>query len=274
MRVFRVTRAVVLGGLCAISLSLNVATVAFNSVAVLVSGAYEAVTGAASVVGGLRRDADNKTKRIASMSDDLGAKDRRIASMSDDLASKDRRIVTLTDDLASKDRRIASLSEDVARRNKQVAGLTDEVTGLRQAKTVTYRKKPWLVGEAVQDTTNRVSRRIATAAARSAGSVAAEAIPVAGVAVILGVTAWELKDACATMKDLRELDLAFNPDTALDPEVSEVCGRTVPSGEEVWQTVKASPGKAWASAREHLPDLPEFHMPDIHWPDIDWTFWD
>lgn len=263
MRVFRVTRAVILGGLFALSLSLNVATVAFNSVAVLVSGAYEAVTGAASVVGGLRRDVDNKTKRLASTSDDLVAKNRRIASMSDDLMVKDRRI--------------AALSEDVALRNKQVAGLTDEVTELRQAKTVNYRGQRRLVGEAVGDTTTRVSRRIATAAARSAGSVAAEAIPVAGVAVILGMTAWELKDACDTMQDLRELDLAFNPDTSLDPEVSEVCGRSVPSGQEIWQTVKDSPGKAWASAREHLPDLPDLNMPQLpefSVPDIDWRFWD
>jgi len=249
MHVFRVTRAVILGGFFALSLSLNVATVAFNSVAVLVSGAYEAVTGGASVLGGLRRDADNKTKKIASMSDDLVVKDRRIAA----------------------------LSEDVALRNKQVVGLTDEVTELRQAKTLTYRGQRRLVGEAVGDTTTRVSRRIASAAARSAGSVAAEAIPVAGVAVVLGVTAWELKDACDTMQDLRELDLAFNPDTSLDPEVSEVCGRTVPSGEEVWQTVKSSPGKAWASAREHLPDLPELSMPELpefSVPDINWRFWD
>lgn len=64
MRIFRLTRTLILGGLLAMSLTLNVATVAFSSVALFMSNAYTVVTVAASVVGGLQRDVDKKTNRI------------------------------------------------------------------------------------------------------------------------------------------------------------------------------------------------------------------
>ncbi len=203
MKLRTVVFAVALAG----SVTMNVATVAFSSVAMLVSGAFEAVTGAASVAGSLRRDLDVKTRRVAS--------------------------------------------------------LTDEVATLKNPKSVTYRGQKRLLAEAVEDTAARVSRRTAAGAARNAGSVVAEAIPVAGVAVVLGVTAWDLKDACDTMTDLHELELAFDPEATSG--ASEVCGLTVPTKDEVWATVKASPGIAWDAAAAYLPDLPELS--------IDWTPW-
>ena len=221
MRIFRITRTLILVTFVTMSLALNVATVAFSSIAMLVSGAYEAVTGATSVTGVLRRDVDTKSKKIASMSDDLKLKNKRIGS------------------------------------------LTDELATFKQSKTVSYRGQRRLIGEAVEDTTARLSRRTATAATRSAGSVVAEAIPFAGIAVIVGVTAWELKDSCATMNDLHQLNVAFNPDAARDPEVTEVCGLEVPSKDKVWQSVKSSPGKAWETAKAHVPDLPEWQRPEL-----------
>jgi hypothetical protein len=215
MKLRTVVFAVALAG----SVVMNVATVAFSSVAMLVSGAYEVVTGVASV---------------------MGAKDRRITNLSDDLARKEAKIISLT----------------------------DEVATLRTPKSVTYRGQKRLLAEAVEDTAGRVSRRTAAGAARNAGSVVAEAIPFAGIAVVLGVTAWDLKDSCDTMKDLHELELAFNPATSPDPEASEVCGLRVPTKDEVWAAVKASPSVAWSTASSYVPDLPELSMPKI-----DWTFW-
>lgn len=258
MRIFRVTKALVLGALLAASLSLNIATVAFSSVAMLVSTAYEAVTGVASVAGGLRRDVDAKTKTVASLSDEVEIRDRRIANAINDIATRDRRI----------------------------ASLSDEVAALKAERVVSYRGQRKLLGEAVEDTTGRISRRMATGAARNAGSVFAEAIPIAGIAVILGVTAWDLKDRCDTMHDLHELELAFNPDVGLDPKAKEVCGLEVPTKDEVWQAAKSSPSKAWNAAKAYLPELPDWQaawdatkgyfleLPKLGMPVIDWTFWD
>lgn len=203
-------RTIIFGMIFVIMLAFNIATVAFTSVAFLVSTAYETVTGAASVAGSLRRN--------------LGAEKAKVASMSN---------------------------------------LVDE---LKKPRTVTYRGQKKLISEAVEDTATRVSRRTTAAAARNAGGVLAEVVPIAGVAAIVGITAWDLKDSCATLKDLHELEVAFDPSLAADPEVTEVCGLEVPSKEEIvkavraapagaWEALKSSPGYAWEGTKagaEHL----------------------
>ncbi|MDO6523968.1 hypothetical protein Q4578_20465 [Shimia thalassica] len=241
MRLLRITKTLVLGAILAMSLGLNVATVAIGSVATLVSSAYEAVTGAVSVVGQRNRD--------------LAAKDKQLAAKSKQLKVNSQQLNTTTKQLDAK--------------TKQVASLSDEVAGLKKPKVVSYRGQPRLLSTAVEDTAERISRRTVSGATRNASSVVAEAIPFWGIAVIVGVTAWDLTDACATMYDLHQLELAFNPDAAADPEVTEVCGMTVPTKEEVWLAVKSSPGAAWAAAKDAVPDIPDFS--DI--TTIDWTFW-
>ena len=153
-----------------------------------------------------------------------------------------------------------------------VSGVVSAVAGasavLPEFRTVTYRGQKRRLAEAVGDTSKRIAKRTAAAATRNAGSVVAEAIPVAGVAVVLGVTAWDLKDACETMTDLHELELASDPTATLDEEALHVCGLETPSKDEVWAAVKASPGVAWSNATSYIPDLPELSMPKI-----DWTFW-
>lgn len=207
MRLFRFLRTTIMVLLLVGSVSLNVATVAFTSVAMVLSTAFEAVTGAASVVGGANRSLDAKTK---------------------------------------------------------------EVEALRRSQTVRYRGQQKLVSEAVQDTTTRVARRTAAAAIRSTSSMAAEAIPVIGIAAIVGITAWDLKDSCDTMKDLRELEQAFSPDAAIEAEVGEVCGMTVPTKDDVYQSVRSSPRLAWQAAKSYVPELPEFKLPTFR----DLMFWD
>ncbi|MBU2941053.1 hypothetical protein Q8W25_03630 [Shimia thalassica] len=240
MRILRITKTMLLAAVLALSLGLNVATVAIGSVATLLSSTYEAITGAASVVGRTDRDLATKSKQ-------LDAKSRQLEATSRQLEKTNKQLDTS---------------------KRKVASLSDEVAELRKPKVVRYRGQSRMLSEAVEDTAERVSRRTATAATRNAGSVFAEAIPIAGIAVIVGVTAWDLKDACDTMYDLHQLELAFNPGAAADPEATEVCGLTVPTKDEVWGTVKSSPANAWSMAKDFVPDLPDLTMPDI-----DWTFW-
>lgn len=209
MRLFRFLRTTIMVLLLVGSVSLNVATVAFTSVAMVLSTAFEAVTGAASVVGGANRSLDAKTK---------------------------------------------------------------EVEALRRSQTVRYRGQQKLVPEAVQDTTTRVARRTAAGAVRNTSSIAAEAIPVVGIAAIVALTAWDLKDSCDTMRDLQELQRSFSLEVLNEPEVTEVCGMKVPTKEEVYRSVKTAPGLAWQSATALLPELPEFTAPAWSLPSL--NFWD
>ncbi|TGD62205.1 hypothetical protein EYC08_16795 [Tabrizicola sp. WMC-M-20] len=106
------------------------------------------------------------------------------------------------------------------------------------------------------DTSHRIATRTATGAARNLTATLGEAWPFYGIAVIVLATGYELADACSTMQDLHELDVAFNPEKANEAEVQEVCGMSVPTKQELWEQVKGSPKAAWATVSEAFPDVP------------------
>ena len=226
MKLLRFTRRTIMAGLLVAMLALNVATIAFSSVAFLLSSAFEAVTGAASVTSTLREEVNVKNKRITDLEVDVDAKNRRIASLSDELAES------------------------------------------RASRWVDYRGERRMVSEAVENTSERISKRLVISTGRNVGAVFGEAVPFFGIAVIVAATTWELKEACDTMDDLYELDIAFNPDNAVPADHSEVCGLQVPTKEEIWQFVKDSPGAAWEMAKDLMPELPEFEVPEVElsWP--------
>ena len=86
----------------------------------------------------------------------------------------------------------------------------------------------------------RVSKRIATrtsrSVARSVVSIPAEAIPYFGVATIITITGLEINDACATMKDIKELNGLL--DTAEDIDTGTVCGLKVPDLDIIMDQLK------------------------------------
>lgn len=96
---------------------------------------------------------------------------------------------------------------------------------------VRYRGRMVPVARAVGDTSRRASVRVMNAARRNILTMPGEALPVFGIAVVAAATAWELRDTCALMKELHELDLAFNPQAAIDG--TEVCGLKVPTTDEL-----------------------------------------
>jgi len=98
-----------------------------------------------------------------------------------------------------------------------------------------------------------------------------EVIPYLGTAIIVGVTALEISDLCATLKDMTALKKAFSPDLLETDEELEVCSIKVPPKEEIIATVKASPQKAWIAAKEASPSWEEIkntEMPDVNWSDL------
>lgn len=163
----------------------------------------------------------------------------------------------------------------------EVAELTSEVAQERAAKRklraeladtssdiVTYRGQKVALKDAVNRTAERVSKRAAATSAREVTSMAGEALPYVGIAVVVGATALELRDLCDTMKDMSELQRALDPNTRVSDEEKTVCAQRVPTRDELWAAVKSSPGTAWAKARSVLPSLEEIKEYEL--PDIDW----
>lgn len=131
--------------------------------------------------------------------------------------------------------REAKLVQELAVANNRADNLARELGD----RNVMYRGRKVVMREAVKDTSERVARRTSIAAGRNIATTAGEAIPFYGIAVVVAATAWELKDACSLMKEMRELDAAFNPMDAISD--SEVCGMRMPTRAEIWEDVKSSP---------------------------------
>ena len=104
--------------------------------------------------------------------------------------------------------------------------------------------------------TKKIATRTSRSVVRSVAIIPAEAIPFIGPFTIVTVTGLEIKDACATMEDFRELNGLL--DTGEDIDTGTVCGLDVPDLDTVIDKVKKSPKAAYESARSVDVPLPSW----------------
>ena len=154
---------------------------------------------------------------------------------------------------------------------KTVTGITSVVGNL--ANTNDALKNKLLANKKrVAKLSKRIAKRTTRTAARNIASIPAEALPYVGVAVIVGVAGLEIRDACATMKDVQEiLDTSadidvdtsadIDVDTSADIDARTVCGMEVPDRDTVIASIQNSPKAAY----EAVTSL-DFTMPS--WSDV------
>jgi hypothetical protein len=135
-----------------------------------------------------------------------------------------------------------------------------------------------------RETARKVSRRVQRGAARNISSVAAEAIPFVGIAVIVGALSLEVKDACDTAADMAGLE------AALAAEINHAAARQdaikafdcpamirgqlpdyedLPSKEELWVSVQNTPQEAYKAARQAGISLAEVDWSGKAWSALD-----
>ena len=127
-------------------------------------------------------------------------------------------------------------------RPKSVAGLTTQNNQLR-TRAATQKR-------IVNTNLERIRTRTQRTAIANIASVGGEALPFVGIGIIVGATAYEVKMSCDNMHDLYEMQIEIDPTQARTEDRDMVCGLQVPTKEELWQSIKSSPGAAWDSALE------------------------
>lgn len=243
------------------SLTLNIALFVGGSVYRLASSAVEAVTG-------LRTVAAQHADEVADLGSQLTNEKRvsrelrsEVADISDNLISERKMTKKLQGE-------VTELSGDLAAERVASKKLRNQLSDTG-ADLVTYRGKKMARSQAVELTADSISRRAVKTSSRSIGSMAGEAIPYIGTAVIVGVTALELKDLCDTLKDMSELKRSFTPGAPESEDEATVCAMKVPTAQELWEVAKSSPETAWNAAKEATPSLEEIQQ--LEFPDVDWT---
>lgn len=124
-----------------------------------------------------------------------------------------------------------------------------------------------------RQTTENVTRRMQRGAVRSVTSAGGKAIPVIGVTVLAGALVFEVNDACATAADMAGLQAALEAED--QPELARQLSKDafdcremmrealpgftdIPTRDDLLAEIRARPVAAWQSARENMPDLPDF----------------
>lgn len=123
--------------------------------------------------------------------------------------------------------------------------------------------------EVVKVASKRLATRAVTNAARNVSSVTAQTIPMIGTGIVLAVTAWDIHDACETLKDINEVNAVFDLDRS---DQMTVCGMKVPTRAEAAAKVREN----WKGLYQHTADalnqagsvvtIPP--LPKVTWPAV------
>ena len=192
--------------------------------------------------------------QLTNTSADLATERKIKAELKSQLGRTSQNLITERQAKKALQSKLASQAEELAAEktsNRILKSRYDEILdGL-----VTFKGKAVPVTKAVSQTVMQIGRRSSRSAARSVASMPGEAIPWIGTAVIVGVTSLEIRDLCLTMKDMTELQRAFDPSFKTNEDDLEVCAIKVPPKEEIIAAVKASPGKAWETGEGAVSDF-------------------
>ena len=137
-------------------------------------------------------------------------------------------------------------------------------------KFISFKGKNVPIEEAIETTSKNIAKRAAVRTARNLASMPAQRLPLLGLATMVGVTSWDIRDACETTNELDVLNKAINPEKPIDLEVEKICGVEIPTSEEIINAAKSSPKRVWEQAKEWVPnseDYKNFKFSEINWDD-------
>lgn len=243
------------------SLALNMALFTGGTIYKVASTALESVTG-------LRSVASQHASALAELGNDLDLERKANRKLRGEVADISGNLVNEKKLSRKMGLELVDKSQDLLTARQLTKELRGKIDGANR-RIVTYGGKKMALSEAVEITSDKVSKRVAKISASSFSSMGGQALPVIGTAVIVAATTYEIKNLCETIKDMNALKFAFNPDLQPGPEETTVCSLLVPSKEELWASAKASPGAAWESAKKFTPSIED--VQNYEFPDVDWT---
>lgn len=221
-------------------LATNVASIAIGSFQELLSKGYETVT-------------------------DLASANRKLHSK---MAATEKR-------LAAETARNTRMLTTVRKQNVALWNATAALHKSRQVMTLQGRKVTELAARSrqVRQIAQRVSRRALKSAFLNIESVLPQAVPVAGVAMVVAVTTVGLKMDCDTMKDMQGLEMLLEPEAQQVTSEPLVCGTKIPTAEELWTKVSSVPSWAKSTTKDtinlvkaYMPNVPDFDVRELKLP--------
>lgn len=249
-RVYRLFVFLLFAGLMLINIGMLAFPTIYSMVSGLVWGAVELVSGdyvrrpATRVVTGeeferIDTERRNTREQLRSSIDDrerLSRENSRLLSRLDDVnadlsssrashAEAVRRADLLQRDKINLNSRITNLDQNLQETEQRANFLRQENDVLDSRLTDLDQKLQ--MGQVRQDNVASISQRMRKRSvqmvARNTGLVVTDSLPVIGVTAIIGGLAWDIKDTCEQLRDLKELERALGGARA-DESDPEWCG--------------------------------------------------
>lgn len=240
-----------------LTFSFFIASHTVTSLAYLTSAAISAIAGTGTVISDvrskntqIRSDLNDRLEAHSRLNQELETERQQATALRSQVRQDnlDARSVRILSRRVVEERSRADLLElEIRKERTRVTALTDDNQRLRQAQTINFRGQSTPIREAVEQTITSANARVAKTAAANVSSMPAESVPIYGVAVIAAATAFEVDMACRTMDDFYALQVALEPELANPPDRNDICGISIPTKEEIWELIKASPSAAWES---------------------------
>ncbi|SFL38469.1 hypothetical protein SAMN05216302_10743 [Nitrosomonas aestuarii] len=165
---------------------------------------------------------------------------------------------------------VALATQELSKKNQALQRQSSELSKQNRSlkeKSVNLNRRINNKSDKIQQFSKRAAERSTISAARNLSSLSGEAIPLLGIAVIAGVTVWNVHDSCQMLKDLNELNAEFKLQQHLE-EKQTVCGIEVPTKEEILTEMQENWFIAYENARDavnHAADeIPEMlEIPEL-----------
>ena len=242
------------------SLAMNIITMTWTTEGIAAKGAVAAVAKIASVAADLGIKLAINEKVITDLRGELDASEEVATGLRGNLAANKKVVTGLRGELAANKKVVTDFSNKLAAKEVMITDLIGKLATIEKVATG-LKNRLNANKKAVSRITKNITRRTILGVGRNITAAYAEAIPGPGVAVILSVTAWELYDACQTMKDMDEIIRSMGIDDTVEKD--KVCGKKLPSIKEIVKAIKSSPGKVLASVSKFGVDIPEDALEDI-----------
>ena len=276
MKAVRLTRNLVVVIALVVSLGANVTLfvggVLYGFVDKFVEEAFDLATAAGKqrkALAALKTSSAKQAKALARWKA-VAARQRGELSTLKGTATKQRReIRRLAGRSAKQGREIAALRAAAVKQGRALNAVkTDSIRQGRElaaSRTVnrTLRGQLGNVRHVAASTAKRSRDRLVKSVGRSIRTAPGKIVPYAGIAVVAGLTVWEIKDLCATIQDMDEIQRVAAESKAKAESEPAVCSVRLPSRERLLEQIEDSAEKAWESRKKFIPDLPSWEdIPD------------
>ncbi len=205
--------------------------------------------------------------KVTNLESDLALKDKELKIAKNAMTTQDGEIAKLNGKVKDLESETIKTSNKLKTANSTITEQTSRINSLTKnnetlelkIKNTPSAKLPTKLAQknvkAIENTSNNIIGKSLNMVSRNALALPAQAIPFIGILVIVGVTTLDVKASCDIVKELERLKTLLGMHVEAKTDERQYCGL---SGKELWKKVLKTPKEAWNTAKEFLPELPDF----------------